>query len=407
MRRVGDRVGEEPVTNNALNPSGDRDAREDDAKAWLSLRERGMQKLRAGELAQAMDLLGRAAAHDPDDPATQLNLGVALQATRRHAEAVEAFERAQKALPRDAHPFLHASLSLLALGKNEAALQAAREACSLAPELPQAHSAYGQALMALNDPERAEQAFAAALRLAPQWADAWVLCGAARRRQGVIQGAIAAMREALRHAPDHAVAKANLAALIGVDGDEQAETRQAPPASAAPAVERSGAKDEERLRAWRPKSLSASLGLAVEFLSKKPAFAKLQFGEWSQVLYYQVNRGHFFFVVDQDQRVLGFLGWALTDESLAEQWVEGRAGLRNDQCREGDCVIVNAFASETDAANRFIVEAMRKLFANKRTLYFKRHYRDGRARPVRLTVNEFVAAHLARSSGRRDRGEDA
>jgi hypothetical protein len=50
---------------------------------------------------------------------------------------------------------------------------------------------------------------------------------------------------------------------------------------------------------------------------------------------------------------------------------------------------------------------MRKIFANKRVLYFKRHYPDGRTRPVRLTVNEFVAAHLARSTGRRNRNEGA
>ena len=183
-----------------------------------------MQSLRSGELAQAIDLLSRAQRNNPDDPSTQLNLGIALQGTRRHAEAVEAFDRAQKALPQEPMPFLHASLSLLALSKAEAALQAAREACARAPELPQAHAAHGQALLALNEPERAEHAFAIALRHAPRWADAWVLCGAARRRQGAIEGAKAAMREALRHAPDHAVAKDNLAALMRMGGDEQAAT---------------------------------------------------------------------------------------------------------------------------------------------------------------------------------------
>ncbi len=92
----------------------------------------------------------------------------------------------------------------------------------------------------------------------------------------------------------------------------------------------------------------------------------------------------------------------MTSQSLAEQWVEGRAGLRNDECREGDCVIVNAFAAETGGANRFIVNTMRKLFASKRTLYFKRHYRDGRTRPTRLSVNDFVAGHVARSVAGRE-----
>jgi tetratricopeptide (TPR) repeat protein len=375
----------------------------EDATASAALREQGLKSLRAGDLAQAIELFGRALAHDPDNPQTQLSLGIALQGTRRHAEALKPLERAQKSRPNDPLPFLHASLSLLALGKAEAALQAASEACARAPQLPQAHSARGQALMALNEPERAEQAFATALRHAPQWADVWVLCGAARHRQGAIEGAKDAMREALRHAPGHSNANANLAALLRVGGAEQAVISATLEAQTPLVADRREVKDDVILSAWRPKSPAAALGLAVEFLSKKPAFAKLQFGEWSQVLFYQVVRGHFFFVVDQDRRVRGFLGWALTPQALAEQWVEGRAGLRNEDCCEGDCVIVNAFAAETGSANRFIVDAMRKLFAGKRTLYFKRHYPDGRTRRTRINVNDFVAGHAFRQPARKRR----
>ena len=69
-----------------------------------------------------------------------------------------------------------------------------------------------------------------------------------------------------------------------------------------------------------------ALGLAVEYLRKKPAFARLAFGEWSQVLVGQINRGHYYFIVDQHQRVQGFFGWALTQERLAEQWVKAAPG---------------------------------------------------------------------------------
>lgn len=155
--------------------------------------------------------------------------------------------------------------------------------------------------------------------------------------------------------------------------------------------------DNAVLSAWRPHSPAASLGLAVEYLSRKPAFAKLQFGEWSQVLFYQVARGHFIFVVDRDQRIRGFLGWALTSQPLAELWLEGKAGLRNEDCREGDCVIANAWVADTIGAHRFLVEAMRKLFPSKRALYFKRHYPDGRTRPMRLVNNGSVGRHLARA----------
>ena len=337
----------------------------------------------AGDHAQAIDLLHQAAAQNPDDPSAQLGLGIALQGMRRHAEALEPLERAQKLSPQGPLAFLHVSVSLLALDRAEAALRAAEEACARAPERAQAHSARGEALMALNDPARAEEAFAEALRRAPQSADVWVLCGAARYRQGAIEGVRDAMREALRHAPDHAGAKAALAALerIGDAGDAAASVT--PNACTIPACARPEVKDDVGLSVWRPKDPAAALGLAVEFLSKKPAFARLQFGEWSQVLFYQVARGHFLFAVDRNRRVQGFLGWALTSDTLAEQWVEGRGGLKSEQCREGDCVIVNVFAAETGGVKRFIVNAMRGLFADKRTpCAMARRSRTGSCRPI-------------------------
>jgi len=359
--------------------------------ADAALHEAGLNCLRAGDLAQAVALFSQAGAAGPDDHAPLLSLGVALQGERRHEAALVALERAQQARQDDPRPFLHASLSHLALGHAEAALAAADAACARAPLLAPVHSARGQALLALQDHARAEQAFAAALRYAPRSADMWVLCGVARYRQGAVEGAIAAMREALRHAPDHAVAKDNLDSLLRLGTGAQAID---PPAGG-PAP-----PDDLQLAIWRPGDKAASLGLAVEFLSRMPAFGRLQFGEWSQVLFYQAERGHCLFVIDQSRRVRGFLGWALTEQALAEQWVEGRAGLRNDQCRDGDCVIINAFAAETGATKSFLVETMRELFASRRSVYFKRHYPDGRARPARLSVNAFVERHLRRAATR-------
>jgi hemolysin-activating ACP:hemolysin acyltransferase len=126
--------------------------------------------------------------------------------------------------------------------------------------------------------------------------------------------------------------------------------------------------------------------LAVEYLSRKPAFADLRFGDWSQSLFFQVARGHYIFVIDRDRRIRGFLGWALTDQLRAELWLGGHAGLNNDECLEGDCVIVNAWSADTAAVNTFIRKAMHNLFATRRAIYFKRHYPDGRARPMRLMI---------------------
>ena len=138
------------------------------------------------------------------------------------------------------------------------------------------------------------------------------------------------------------------------------------------------------LTVWTPTDPAVALGLAVEFLMKRPVFAKLPFGDWTQVLLGQINRGHFFFAVDALRRVHGMLGWALTDEALAEAWVEGRAELRDEDCRNGDCVIINVLAGDSADANRAVADAGRRVLAGKRLFYAKRYYANGRTRPLRL-----------------------
>lgn len=191
------------------------------------------------------------------------------------------------------------------------------------------------------------------------------------------------MQEAFRHESSHDIDNANLAVLCSVGASPSnllwAVSRASGPAQRAPPM-------LEILTAWRPTSPAASVGLAVEYLSTKPAFAKLAFGDWSQVLFHQVARNHFLFVINPEQRIRGFLGWALTEERLAEDWVEGRSGLTNDQCLQGDCVIVNAWSADAPNVNGFLLDAMRKLFADRRLIYFKRHYADGRERPMRLVI---------------------
>jgi hypothetical protein len=53
------------------------------------------------------------------------------------------------------------------------------------------------------------------------------------------------------------------------------------------------------------------------------------------------------FVVDDQNQVQGFLGWALTSKEKAEAWVEGRGGLSFEDSREGDCLIFNAWAASS------------------------------------------------------------
>lgn len=153
------------------------------------------------------------------------------------------------------------------------------------------------------------------------------------------------------------------------------------------------------LRLHQPVNPVIALGLATGFLMNLPAFARLRFGAWSRTLVGQINRKHYRFVLDDKNNVLGFVGWAETTKAVAEAWLEGRASVPGEGAMSGDCIVFNAWAAKTPEINRFLLNAMRELAKDKETAYFKRYYPDGRVRPVRLAINEFVAGHLPVGSG--------
>lgn len=161
------------------------------------------------------------------------------------------------------------------------------------------------------------------------------------------------------------------------------------------------------LRLFRPDHPVVALGLSVSHLMSKPAFAGLRFGEWSRILVGQIRRGHYAFAVDSDGTIQGFMGWALTTRIHAEAWVEGRAGLSYADSRAGDCVVFNAWSANSTRVHAFLLDEARKLCLGLDTVYFKRRYKDGRLKPVRLTVNRFVASHVGRKTGPRPTRREA
>jgi len=154
----------------------------------------------------------------------------------------------------------------------------------------------------------------------------------------------------------------------------------------------------EPLRIFKPANPSAALGLAVSHLMVKPAFAILKFGDWSRILVGQINRGHYRFAIDSENRIQGFMGWALAAREHAEAWVEGRRGLSFTDSLDGDCIVFNAWSANTNAVTRFMLGEARRIASGKAAVYFKRHYKDGTTRPARVAVNAFVDAHIEHSA---------
>ena len=156
------------------------------------------------------------------------------------------------------------------------------------------------------------------------------------------------------------------------------------------------AEDRPALRIFKPASPTAALGLAVSHLMVKPAFANLKFGDWSRILVGQINRGHYCFAIDKDNQVQGFMGWALASKEHAEGWVEGTRPLSFEDSREGECIVINAWSANSTRVTRVLLAEIRRFGRDKSMVYFKRHYKDGTTRPARVSVNEFVGAHIVR-----------
>jgi tetratricopeptide (TPR) repeat protein len=124
---------------------------------------------------EAVDEFRRELELAPDDPLSNLHLGMALVETRRHAEAQPALERAARAEPPEARAFYYLGRCKLALGEPSEAVAALRRALELAPaqgagatQLQGIHYHLALALREQGEPEAAAAHFADAKRHATE-----------------------------------------------------------------------------------------------------------------------------------------------------------------------------------------------------------------------------------------------
>jgi hemolysin-activating ACP:hemolysin acyltransferase len=135
----------------------------------------------------------------------------------------------------------------------------------------------------------------------------------------------------------------------------------------------------------------AAFGRAVGHLMTRPAFANAPFGHVARALAGQVNRGHYAFA-ERGADIVGFAGWAFADEAVAEGWLAGERGFGDDEAAHGDCVVLNFWQADDTEVSRFLVARLIAAHPDKRRLYAKRHYPDGRIRPLRLDLAARKAA---------------
>ena len=152
-------------------------------------------------------------------------------------------------------------------------------------------------------------------------------------------------------------------------------------------------KDKPVFRAVRDKNPYTALGRVAVYLMTKPSFAKLGFGHWSRTLTGQINRGHYFFTLEGD-KVVGFVGWALVSEEKAKAWAEKSIDFSSEDCVGGESMVINAWAADTGAVNKFNLREIRKYLTPLKSVYAKRFYKDGRIRPLIVGITDAVESHL-------------
>lgn len=125
-----------------------------------------------GDYQKAIGMLGRSLAIDGRQPFALNSLGNALNAVKRHREAVAAYDRAIALKPDHVAAHSNRGNALRALGAHRDALESCDRALSLDPSYAEAHCYRGEVLQALKRDEEALESYGRAAELRPNFAQA-------------------------------------------------------------------------------------------------------------------------------------------------------------------------------------------------------------------------------------------
>lgn len=170
----------------------------------------GMIAHQLGRQLEAVELIGRAAALAPENPAIHSNLGEAYRHLHRLDDAVASFQRALALQPDFPKALSNFGNALVTLGRPEKAVSCFRRAIALQPDFANAHNNLGIALLNQSRFDEAFTCFRQALALKPDFAEAHNNLGGVLKDCGQMDGAVACYRRALAFRPDYPSAHSNL-----------------------------------------------------------------------------------------------------------------------------------------------------------------------------------------------------
>jgi hemolysin-activating ACP:hemolysin acyltransferase len=109
---------------------------------------------------------------------------------------------------------------------------------------------------------------------------------------------------------------------------------------------------------------NTALGLAAAYVVAHPPFGSYRADKLIGSIAGQVQRRHYAFAV-RDGSIVGYLGWALCQQDVADARVEQGHAPTSEQCRQGDVVVIVIAIADDKTALRQLVAYARKLHAGK------------------------------------------
>lgn len=172
---------------------------------------------------EALPLLARAIAAEPDNYRARCLMALALIHLGRHEDAVERAKDAVRVSPESEWAYRLLSVALRGIERPEAAADAARQSVALNPELAEGRIALAQALADLGRGREAALEANRAVELAPESPDAHASAGQVALSRGQLVQAERAFRRSLNLDPERAVVLNNLGVvLLRMDKREEA-----------------------------------------------------------------------------------------------------------------------------------------------------------------------------------------
>jgi tetratricopeptide (TPR) repeat protein len=193
------------------------------AAALVALAARTSVQLRAWR--DSVSLFTSTIAAVPDSWVAHYNLGNALTAAGRTAEAEGEFAETVRLRPRFARAHNNRGDALDALGRHQEAIAAYREAIRVNPDLAEAHNNLGTSLAASGRLAEAEVALREALAKRPDFVEAWLNLGIVLRRLGRLAESGDALSHAVVLRPDFDLARYQRAITAVQAGDAETARR--------------------------------------------------------------------------------------------------------------------------------------------------------------------------------------